>query len=290
MRPSARIQSLRAVTSFLAGFALASVAVSTAAANPGSEGEPAFGISGWFNSPPPRLDLTGEILIRIWGEDAYDPPVTSVARISLPDGIELVSGDTVSVNQVVKRSRKRVERVMRLVIRPVRTGRYIIRGRLGIDAGPERGADETEFLLPLEIGPDTPTEAHAPRVTRFETVRHGQRYRYAGPYLVPIDSTQALLEEEITLKARPKEQEPARCPDCPGPLPAVVPFVVMVGSDGSVRETRYLDIQEEGAIDPLVVTYAAEALARWKFEPARAKDLAVADYLIVRVPVRNQAP
>lgn len=289
MRPSARIQGLRAATSFLAGFALASIAGFPASANPGSEGEPAFGISGWFHSPP-RLNEATTVLVRIWGEDSYDPPATSVARISIPPGLELVSGDTVSVYQHIKRSRKRAERVVRLVIRPVKPGSYVIRGWLGIDAGPERGADETDFLLPLEITSDAPAVMRAPRTTRFESVRHGQRYRYAGPYLVPIDSTQALLEEEITLKARPKEQESAKCPDCPGPLPAVVPFVVMVGSDGSVRETRYLDIQEGGAIDPLVVTFAAEALARWKFEPARANDRTVADFLVVRVPVRNEAP
>jgi hypothetical protein len=270
--------------------AAATIAASPAAAYPGAEGEPAFGISGYFQSPP-RLNQPTSLLIRVWGEDTYDLPVTSVARISIPDGIEVVSGDTVSVARVPKRARKRrAERVFRLVIRPTRYGSYLIRGWLGIDAGEERGADETDFFLPLEIQPDTVLYARAPRVTRYENVRRGQRYRYGGRYLVPIDSTQALLEEEITLKAKASVQEAAHCPDCPAPLPIVVPFVVMVGSDGRVRETRFLDIQEVGTIDPLAVTAAAEALARWQFEPARAKDRPVADYLVVRVPVRDGTP
>jgi len=289
MRPLACSGHGRAAAFFLAGLAAVSIAASRAPANPGAEGEPAFGISGWFKSPP-RLDEPTQLLVRVWGEDAYNPPVSSVARISIPDGIEIVSGDTVSVAHLTKRSRRRVERVIHLVIRPTRLGSYLIRGWLGIDAGAERGADETDFFLPLEIQPDTVIYARAPRATRFENVRRGQRYRYAGPYLVPIDSTQALLEEEITLKAKPTVQEAAHCPDCPAPLPTVVPFVVMVGSDGRARETRFLDIQDEGTIDPLVVTAATGALARWQFEPARAKDLPVADYLVVRVPVTNGAP
>lgn len=279
----------RAAALLLAGLVAATIAAFPAAAYPGAEGEPAFGISGYFKSPP-RLDQPTSLLIRVWGEDAYDLPVTSVARISIPDGIEVLSGDTVSVARVSKRSRKRAERVFQLVIRPARYGSYLIRGWLGIDAGAERGADETDFILPLEIQPDTVIYARAPRVTRYENVRQGQRYRYGGPYLVPIDSTQALLEEEITLKPRATVQEAAHCSDCPAPLPIVVPFVVMVGSDGRVRETRFLDIQEVGTIDPLVVTAAAEALARWQFEAARAKDRPVADHLVVRVPVRDGTP
>jgi hypothetical protein len=262
------------------------VAAPSALANPGSEGEPAFGISGWFRSPP-RLNEATTIQVRVWGEDAYEPPVTGTARVLLPEGIELVSGDTVSVVKIVKRARRRSERVLDLVVRPVRYGSYVIRGWLGIDAGPERGSDETDFVLPIEIRPDTLIYARAPRPTRFENVRNRQRYRYAGPYLVPIDSTQALLEEEITLKAKATVSVPAYCESCPAPMPPAVPFVVMVGSDGRARESRFLEIQDEGTIDPLIVTAAAGALAKWQFEPARAKDLPVADYLVVRVPVRS---
>jgi hypothetical protein len=262
---------------------------STARADFGNEGEPAFGISGYFQTPP-RLNEPTSILVRVWGEDSYEQSITSVARISLPDGIELVSGDTVSVAHVYQRTRKRAQRVFQIVIRPVRPGSYTIRGWLGIDAGEERGADESDFNLTLDIGPDTVTYARAPRPTRFENVRHGQRYRYAGRYLVPIDSTQALLEEEITEKAKPELREPAICPGCPGPLPTVVPFVVMVGSDGRIRESRFVDMQEEGTMDQALVGAAAQALRRWEFEPARAGNRAVADYVVVRVPVLAGQP
>src|SRR2546422_2259276 len=150
MRPLACSRHGRAAAFFLVGTAALSIAASHALANPGAEGEPAFGISGWFKSPP-RLNEATQLLVRVWGEDAYDPPVSSVARISIPDGIELVSGDTVSVAHVTKRSRKHAERVIHLVIRPTRLGSYQIRGWLGIDAGAERGADETDFILPLQF-------------------------------------------------------------------------------------------------------------------------------------------
>ncbi len=273
----------------LCALAAASIAATPARAGIGAEGEPAFGISGYFKSPP-TLDQPTTLEIRVWGESEYLPPATSVARISIPDGIALVSGDTVSVVHVDRKTKRRPERVFQLVIRPVRYGSYLIRGWLAIDAGEMHGADETDFYLPLTIQPDSVTYARAPRSTRYENVRHGQRYRYGGRYLVPIDSSQALLEEEITVKAKPTVQEAASCHDCPGPLPTVVPFVVMVGSDGRVRESRFLDIQEQGTTDPALVAAASAALSRWEFEPAKAKGLPVADYVVVRVPVRDGQP
>ena len=273
----------------LAALIALSLEASYARANPGAEGEPAFGISGYFKSPP-RLDEPSPLLVRVWGEDAYDGPVTSVARIDVPDGIEVVSGDTVSVAHVSRRSRKHAGRVFQVMIRPVRPGSYVIRGRLAIDAGAERGADETDFLLSIEVRPDTVIYARAPRATRFENVRGGQRYRYGGRYLVPIDSTEALLEDEITEKPRPLTQEAAFCPGCAAPLPTVVPFVAMVGSDGGLRESRFLDMEEQGTIAPDAVGAASGALARWTFEPARAGGRPVADYVVVRVPVRSREP
>jgi hypothetical protein len=255
----------------------------------GAEGEPSFGISGYFQSAP-ALGQPTTLLVRVWGEDTYLGPVTSVARITVPDGITVLSGDTVSMAHVDRHSRKRAERVVQLTIRPDRYGSYVIRGWLGIDAGELHGSDETDFLLPLTIGPDSVSYARAPRVTRYENVRQGQRYRYGGRYLVPIDSTQALLEEEITSKPHAVRQEAAACHSCPGPLPTVVPFVVMVGTDGKVRESRFLDIQEGGSMDAALVSAANRVLQDWRFEPARAGSLAVADYVVVRVPVKDGAP
>lgn len=281
MRPLASIAALAAL--------LILVLPAPARAAYGAEGEPAFGISGYFQAPP-RLGQAVTLMVRIWGEDSYDVPITSVGRISIPDGIDLVSGDTVSVAHVDRHTRHRGERLVPLVIRPSRYGTYRIRGWLSIDAGEEHGVDETDFYLPLTIQPDTLIYGRAPRATRFENVRHGQRYRYGGRYLVPIDSTQALLEEEITSKPKAIEQEAASCHTCPGPLPTVVPFAVMVGADGKIRESRFLDIQETGSIDPLLVAAANGALSSWRFEPAHAGSRAVADYVVVRVPVKDGMP
>ena len=258
-------------------------------ANPAAEGEPAFGISAYFVEAPRLLKPT-PLLVRVWGEDSYLGPVVSVACVSVPPGIEVVSGDTVRVTHVSNRGRRQAERRSKIMIRPTELGSYIIRGTLRIDAGEDRGVDETEFVLSLEVRADTVLYARAPRATRFENVRGGQRYRYAGRYLVPIDSTEALLEDEIDQKPKPGLQENALCLACHGPLPAVVPLVVMVGSDGVVRDTRYLDLDEEWAADPASVEAARRAVEKWTFEPARAGDRPVADYVVVRVPVRAGAP
>jgi hypothetical protein len=282
-------RSLCRALAFVSALGAASITAAPARAGLGAEGEPAFGISGYFNSPP-KLNQAITLQIRVWGENDYEAPATSVARISIPEGIRIISGDTVSVARVDRGTKRRPERVILIVIRPERYGTYLIRGSLKIDGGEERGIDETDFYLPLTIESDRVSYARAPRSTRYEHVRHGQRYRYGGRYLVPIDSTQALLEEEITEKARPTVQEAATCHTCPGPLPTVVPFVAMVGSDGRLRESRFLDIQEQGTTDPALVAAASDALSRWEFEPARANDLPVADFVVVRVPIHDGQP
>ncbi len=293
MRPLESNCGTRAAVIFVLALALASIHAPSARGYIGAEGEPFFGISGYFKTPP-RYDEPVALQIRIWGESEYDLPVTSVARISVPDGIEVLSGDTVSVARVDRHMRRRPERVIQLVVRPARYGSYVIRGSLAIDAGEEHGADETDFYLTLEVTPNGVTYARAPRTTRYENVRHGQRYRYGGRYLVPIDTTQSLLEEEITEKAKPIVQEAASCHGCPGPLPAVVPFLVMVGSDGRIRGSRFLDIQEEGTgggtMAPDLVAAAGSVLPGWQFAPAKAAGLPVADYLVVRVPVKDGQP
>ncbi|HZE18868.1 MAG TPA: hypothetical protein VE402_01990 [Candidatus Angelobacter sp.] len=274
----------------LAVLAALSMAAPAAGAGYGNEGEPAFGISGYFKTPP-KLNESSTLLVRIWGEDSYDVPITSTARLSIPDGIEVLLGDTVSVNYVAWHARHRKpERLLLLTIRPKSYGSYVIHGSLSIQGGLDYGRDETDFDLPFTLSPDSATYARAPRATRFEIVRNGQRYRYSGRYLVPIDSTQGLLEEEITSKPKPLVQTAAACHVCPGPLPAMVPFVVMVGSDGTVRESRFLDISEEGTIDPTLIAAAGGSLKSWQFEPARAGSLAVADYVVVRVPVKDGSP
>jgi hypothetical protein len=289
MRHPASIINARKPLWIAAILLLVAATAPPARANLGAEGEPAFGISGWFKAPP-RLNEPTTLLVRIWGGDAYDHPITSVARISVPEGIEVVSGDTVSVARVDRHSRKRAERVVELVIRPVRYGTFLIHGLLRIDADEEHGSDETDFSLPVTLEPDSPFVAQAPRVTRFENVRHGQRYRYAGRYLVPIDSTQALLEEEITEKPKPTLEGVGSCHGCPGPPRILVPFVVMVGSDGRIRESRFLDMQEEGTTDPALIAAASAALSHWQFEPAKAGAAPVADYVVVRVMVEDVQP
>src|SRR2546430_823508 len=135
--------------------------VAPARASLGAEGEPAFGISGYFKTPP-KLGQPTTLLVRVWGEDSYDVPVTSVARISVPEGIRVISGDTLSIKHVNQWSRRRADRLIPIVIRPERAGSYRIRGSLEVDAGPEHGADQTDFVLSVDLEQDTVAYSRAP--------------------------------------------------------------------------------------------------------------------------------
>ena len=275
----------------LAGAATMVLLLSTAhaLANPGAEGEPWFGISAHFLRAP-RLYGETPILVRVWGENRYGRSVTSSVHITVPEGIEVISGQTLSVTSPTGGLRAKPERKWQVVLVPRRQGSYEIRGTLKIDAGPERGVDETDFVLSLEVGPDTVIYSRAPRATRFERVWEGQRYRYAGQYLVPIDSSEAVLQDEIDRRPEVVRQTAATCSACSGDLPVLVPLAVIVGKDGLPREARYLDISEEGTIDPAIVAAAKEALPQWQFAPASSKGRPVVDFLVIRVPVKAPTP
>ncbi|MBI4363871.1 MAG: hypothetical protein HY568_00420 [Candidatus Latescibacteria bacterium] len=88
---------MTAALMLLLGFAFG-LGARPARANPGAEGEPAFGISAYHVEPPQLLEAT-PLLVRVWGEDTYGRPIESVARVSVPDGIDVVSGDTVRVTR-----------------------------------------------------------------------------------------------------------------------------------------------------------------------------------------------
>jgi len=244
---------------------------------------PEFGVSAYFMERPRYLTVSS-ILVIAWGGPQYDSLAVGQVRMELPPGIAWVWGDTLRDVAVSSYSRRPMsDRRWEVVILPERTGRYEVRLNLRIDGGPDRGVDETEFVMPLEVRTDSVRSLQPPPPTRFERVRGQERFRFADGYLVPIDTTEALLESEIEVKPYVLGSTLEAAPQGLAAPAGGVPFVAMVGKDGQLLGAQFLEEVGGPNYDPRLIDAARRSIDHWRFAPALAHGHTVADYVIVRV-------
>jgi len=147
-------------------------------------------------------------------------------------------------------------------------------------------ADEMVVELPMFVDSGGVTFSMV-RTVRDETVRMGQRFRYGGDFLVPIDAPEEVVYSDIIQRARVIHQESGHCTGCP-PGHHEVPFVAFVTSRGAVRSLTFFPNRDSSNSPPAVVHAAEIAIRRWKFEAARTENRRVADYVRGVVPVDSE--
>lgn len=247
--------------------------------------KPEFGISAYLMGVP-RYLTEAPILVRVWGAPQYDSLAVGTVRAELPPELAWVSGDTLRVVQISPYSRRPMsDRSWVMTIRPRQTGRCELRLTLQVQLGSGRGADQTDFVIALEIRTDSVRVIEPPHPTRFERMRDGKRFRFADGYLVPIETSEALLESEIAVKPRVLFPVPEPKPWSAASTPAGIPFVAMIGKDGRLLAAEFIEEPGGEPYDSHMIGTARLSLQDWKFAPAQAHGHSIADYLIVRVPV-----
>jgi hypothetical protein len=210
---------------------------------------------------------------------AYDTTATGEARIRLPEGVSLVSGDTLYRGHPGGRDAR-----WRIVVRADRGGAFELHGSLRI-VSRDGVVDEAEFLMPFDVRSDSVITGQS-RLIRTETIRGGKRYRYGSKYLVPIDRSEAVWQgdiERLGQKPRAPHDVEAVCASCSGEFPQNLTLVAMVAADGRVVEVRRRGPVEDG--DDEAFEAAKEAPTRTRFTPARLQGTAVADWAVVRVSI-----
>lgn len=279
--------------------ALISVAVPSVggASQPTQPGEAYFGLN-LIPSGQPRL---GEVFpLRVMAGSAVGTKCIGEVRIQVPREVEVVSGDTFRTAHVSPRWMGPQDAEWTLRLRPSQVGRFTIRGTLRVSCGePNSWRQETETLVDLDVRSDT-TLVHGGYPTRYEQVVGGIRFRYGGArlerdsvshqlvlrpgHMVRIDSSEALLKDDITDRPQLMDSPHAVCGDCVLSEPVRVRRAVTVGADGSVT---WIEPPSAGELpeDPRIVAAAEEALKRFHFRPARGRGRAVADWAEVNVIV-----
>jgi len=210
---------------------------------------------------------------------AYDTTASGEARIQLPEGVALVSGDT-----LYRCHPGGCDARWRIVVRVDREGTFELHGSLRIVGG-DGVVDEAEFVMPFEVHADSAIAGQS-RLIRAETVRAGQRYRYGSRYLVPVDGPEAVWQgdiERLGQKPRAPQDIEAVCATCSGDLPRNLTLVALVASDGQVVGVRRRGPAERG--DAHAFEAAKDALTRTRFTPARLHGKAVADWVTVQVRI-----
>lgn len=198
----------------------------------------------------------------------------AVARIKLSSSMTLLTGDTaftVPVRRVLP------PRTLKL---HVPRGTHEIRAT-AVAGEPGRNADLVEARLLIIITSDS-VQASTSEILRAESTIEGQRYRYAGFWLVPLGADEDFSVAEFAragTKPKPVSPITARCSSCPASVDTVT-FVAVITRAGKVVQARPL-----GAMSPLLAKAAGDALAKARFEPAKYHDTLITDWTHVRVAV-----
>ncbi len=224
----------------------------------------------------PSIGSSARLAVHMNGR--YDSTATGILRLRLPDGLSLVSGDTLFRGHPAGEDNAWV-----VTLKVDRPGHFEIHGRLEVTSW--LGTDEGDVLLAFESLPDTAMVERS-RVVRSETVRDGQRYRYGGQFLIPIQQREDLTQNDIERfgqRASGPQELKAVCTSCNGSTAIVVRMVAFVAADGKLVESRTRIPDKKLGKD--LITAAKIALNAAHFRPARLKGKTVADWVLVDVRV-----
>jgi hypothetical protein len=275
MRTTTRFLSMAGVA--LATVLLAALAVRRGDAHVGLEGDAPFTFfAGWLERP--NGAAPGRFVV-VWN-GLFPDTASGWARLRLPPGVHLVSGDTIITGRPHGEGLRWV-----VGIRCDDAAPSYIRGAMWVDDHSRR-VDESEFDLKCSNVPDSlPADYSLER--RAECVIAGQRFRYAGMFRVPIDGPEYVVEEEIERSgAHPvAEFMPEIMDQHLATAVDTVTCIIFVRPSGGVREVRIMPTM---GIDDRTSTLVRDGvLSQWRFRPARIKNTAYDDWLMIRVPLRR---
>jgi hypothetical protein len=163
---------------------------------PGSDGGPDFSVFLESAEAQPSTRESIKILVSMTSE--WSMPARS--EIMLGPNLKWKSGDRVHTGHPGPRWQGEPDRAWTIELRAVREGRTYVRASYfcQIDDG---YIHEMVVELPLQVDSDSVRFSEA-RPVRVETVRMGERFRYAGEFLVPIDGPEDVVPGDIVTRAR----------------------------------------------------------------------------------------
>lgn len=243
------------------------------ASQSGYEGDPQFPLFG--SCKPAQASKEVEIGITLVNHSLM--VANAEVHVRLPKGWKLVSGDTV-IRGVISRDELRWP----LVVRVGKPGRHQVFVRAVALVGGER-KDETDMRIDLYVGAEA-TKCVGSGMTRVETIRAGQRYRYARLCLVPIEAPEPFIQNELNgprgNRAVPIRRFSVVCAQCTPAERAPVQTRVIVDQSG-----RVMSVEVKDRLSRELTALVEEAALKWRFKPATMDGIPVRDHAFIRVQV-----
>ena len=261
--------------SFLSILALAGALVPTAEASKPRlrQGQATFDFHAAYIGKP---TLDKPIRLRI--EFHSDVKATGTIRVDVPDGIEVIEGD------LARKVEPHLREHWDLYLRPMRPGTYVLRGHYMAQA--ESHVDEGEWIVRWNVYPDR-LDAELCESVRYERVENGQRYRYGGWFLVPIDEPEDFTYRTIRRAGQKPQLHSATspsCDECEDAGQRLPGCYVLVNRDGQVVDVRIPRTVDGDALSEFAATALREAALQWRFSPATVRARPVADWVYVEFP------
>jgi hypothetical protein len=206
---------------------------------------------------------------------------TADVRLHIPQGLDLVAGESVFVSDV-----KAGTPAHRIRLRATAAGTFEVRGLMEVHTAPGE-MDLAEVSLPIAV--DGKTMRPGTDVShRRECTRGGQRFRMSGEYMIPVDDDEVLDEalfQTAGTRARPAETRVVHCPNCPSETSDTIGFVVLVDRSGRVVQSEPEGRRVGQELRAESVAAAKSALTTWKFDSARFNGKSYSDWCRVEVQV-----
>jgi len=252
-------------------------------------GDPQFGITARLLEVP-TLGGTARLRIVVPPTESLGRSARGVVRITVPAGMDVTKGKLAYSVTPSMGSPSRVGSVEDLSIRFSSQGEFAIHINLEIHEGLNR-SEEIDLEMPFKVTSARISYSNG-YPTRVECVRDGQRFRYAGRMLIPIDSKESVVAAEIH-PPRVLQSRAGTCAGCGYSGETIVSFLAIIDPQGNITEARYVSqagvpVDVGPSANDAIINAAREALDEWRFAAAEARGRAVAHWIEVEVPVISE--
>jgi len=236
-------------------------------------------VSPW----PHGNDTTGVVGLGILAESVgHSPTARADVTVILPPEFQIIEGRLSRKDlRVDVSARREDDQSWRLRVRARKRGDYVIHARMRIQDGPVR--DESEWDTKVHVSDTTLVEM--PSEIWSEREEGGKRYRYGGRYMVLMDGDYPRplrIDQEPVPVVRPE----GHCAGCASADSLTIPVAVTVGRKGTV--TWIVRPEVSVSLDARVIAAAEAAVRKWRFQPATAQGVSVAEWAIAHVVVRTK--
>jgi hypothetical protein len=257
---------------------VASVIVLTAfagrAASQEFEGTRQFGISLWAPAVSPSTD-TWVVAVTAWNT-GLGPNRAGEVSIDLDGPASIVNG--ADRRRIPALANEPVLISWKLVLHKREIGNVTLRASMRVYGGATDSYDLHEAVLSFKVS-QSEIRVIENRTTRQISVRHGRKFRYAGPALVAVESDEDTEPVQVESRAEIVQGSTILCEECELSDTVEVPVVLTVGRGGNVSWiSRVGDIGGKPA-SSAVRSAIEKGLSRFQFRPAVAQGRPIADFV-----------